>query len=260
MTTLEIEPLDAAAPDALYRHYEGQLDVQPCHIALSLESGLFTADYNPEVGSGVPESVWNNRTLWWTIPCLTAEGVNDLLDELAPLAQRVLDGATVEWDGKSGNKIGWLNSDATAASEEIAATCDMIENTDYPHVVEWDAGDWFSAGDLPEVAAETSDADLSRLADEQRQAAQTVGGTTHSRDYIVLVGLDSWFEDARREAREQVRDELEEVAAELEEITARRNELIRRCSRWMSLRAVGEAAGVSHTQVARIVSETADDQ
>src|SRR5437764_9511873 len=88
-----ITKLNENDPTAIYRHYQGELAPQPCLIALDLEDGELTARYNPEIGSGIPESVCHGRTLWWDIPCLTAESANELMDDIKPLAARELAGS-----------------------------------------------------------------------------------------------------------------------------------------------------------------------
>ncbi|MFI5721100.1 hypothetical protein [Nocardia sp. NPDC051750] len=88
----------------------------------------------------------------------------------------------------------------------------------------------------------------------ETEEAQQAGTGEHPGDIVVLCGLDDWLRTARSEAREHVEAELGDVVEELAAIEVRRDELIRRCNAWLSLRAVGELAGLSHTQIRRITS------
>lgn len=252
-TALSVQHLDTDHATTLWHRYEQQREMQPCHLLLDLEDGTFTADYNPELEprSSSPASVWLGRELWWQIPCLTAAGANELLDELAPLAVRVLAGASIEWDGS--NSRGYLDTDADAASKQIAARCGSIDALDLPHVAEVDAGDWFAGIDLG-VTADTTDTELSALADQLADEATQAGTGGHPAERVVVWGLDEFLQSERSTAREAVESELEDVAGELDELTAKRDALVRRCSAWTSTRALGELAGVSHTQIRRITT------
>jgi hypothetical protein len=67
-------------------------------------------------------AVRNRRVLRWDV-CnrLTGSAVAELLDEIAPLAQRVVDGYFVEWDGNK--KAGRYTDAAAEAADEIDALC-----------------------------------------------------------------------------------------------------------------------------------------
>src|SRR5689334_13481078 len=120
--SLTINPvkLHEGDPAALHCHYPTQNDPQPCCLILDLEDGDLTATYNPNIDGGVTTREWNGIVRSWSIPCLTAASANRLIDDVAPIAQRILDGATVEWDGS--NHVGRLNADASEAAEELATT------------------------------------------------------------------------------------------------------------------------------------------
>jgi hypothetical protein len=253
MTNLEIVQPDPTNPAALYRHFEDRIESQGCHLDLGLEDGQWTADYDVEIGEGIPESVHHGRRMWWTIPCLTAAGAAELLEDLAPLARRVLAGATVEWDGN--NNVGRLDEDAQQADEEIARRCSSIDTEDYPQVRELEASLWYAEGDVPEVAADATDADLEQLAKAEARDAQYGESGGHPADHIVLARLDEWLRDAREQARAQLEAELVTVVEEFDAVEQRRNALIRRCKPWLSLRALGELAELSHTQIGRITAE-----
>ena len=85
----------------LHHQYPGQTSPQPCYVELDCEAENLSADWNGELGNAVPLSVWHGHTRRWAIPALQAQAANSLLDEIAPLAQRVIDGYTSEWDGNN---------------------------------------------------------------------------------------------------------------------------------------------------------------
>lgn len=259
MTAVTIIPVEQ--PDALYCHYPRQFERQDCHIALDLETGRMSADYNPEIGTAIPMSVFHNRTLWWDIPCLTADAANSLMEELRPLAQRILDGSEIEWDGN--NNVGHLDADAQAASDEIAEMCKEDWFSPADQVVEWDSDDWF-AGDGQQNGIEalqamgltvdsTDDqiAELAKAAREQAESCTDAG-------YVVIRDAEAWIEWARDELREAQWNRLEEVRDQLADLTEERTALIRQISGWgESSRRIGEAAGLSHTRVQDIARSDA---
>ena len=144
MTTVTVQPVRGTE---LYCQIRGSWSPQPCHVWLDLQSGVLGADYTSE--SGTPMDVWYGRALRWRIPALLGSAATDLLAEVAPLAQRVLDGASIMWDGN--NHRGRLTEDAQAASDEIEGLC----NRDWDEsavISAWDATEWFASD--PEVVAE----------------------------------------------------------------------------------------------------------
>ena len=145
----------------LYCHYRGQTQIQPCFIELDLEDGTLSADYDGEIGGAVPFSVWHRRAIRWGIPLMTADAVNGLMETILPLAQRVFDGAEIEWDGS--NLVGVYNDDADAAIEEIERICGAEEGD----LEVWEASEWLSAAeDELGVTADMDDDALNELADE----------------------------------------------------------------------------------------------
>lgn len=210
MTTVSVQRIDETDPAALFRHYDGQTAPQPCFVELDLEDGVLRADWDAVIGNAVPASVWHRRTLRWAIPILTAAAANELLDELAPLAQTVLDGMVIDFDGSNriGRAVPGAAGDAAADAEAaIAARCD-VASADWMYavgdlVVEYDAGDWFAPltpGQLAElgVTAEASDDELARIADAATEEAATAGDA----GYQVLHGALDYL----RAERDALRD------------------------------------------------------
>ncbi len=191
--TIALTVVHVAGLGDLFRRYDGQTNAQNAYLKLDLETGEFTADYDPNLG-GYPEAVYRNRRLTWQIPTLTAEAANRSLDSLAPLARRILDGSAIVLDRNS-NLIGQLDDDATAASDEIQDLCQGMLNggvADTDLVGEVDAYDWFEY-ELPEgFNAKTTDAQIAVMVAQAEKEALTVGDMPQ-----ILTGAEEYLQDKR---------------------------------------------------------------
>ena len=127
----------------LYHHYSSQTNPQPCYVELDCENEILLADWNGEIGNAVPFSVWNGHTIRWTIPPLLASTANTLLNEIFPIAERVISGYKSVWNGN--NNVAYFNEDATEAIEEIEKLC-CTDWDESDCVIAWDAIDWASCG------------------------------------------------------------------------------------------------------------------
>jgi hypothetical protein len=116
--TKKLRIVDVTGRGALRCQYPGQQQPQPVFAELDLETGELSTRYNPEIGNGVPMNVWNNRSMRFYFAGIpTVARANAAMREVAPLAQRVLDGASVVWNGS--NYVGRLTDAAEDAAEEI---------------------------------------------------------------------------------------------------------------------------------------------
>ncbi|MFO7253794.1 MAG: hypothetical protein DIU60_023890 [Actinomycetes bacterium] len=252
MTTVKIRPV--VEPTALYCRYEGNYEPQPVYVALDLADGALYADYQ---AGGTPMRVWLGQVRTWSIPPLVADAANELLQDIAPLAQRILDGAAIETDPRTGNRVGVLNDDAAAAEREIY---EIIENwREDPAIAtveEIKAAEWYSACDTDPCAeigltAETTDDELAQVAARIEQDIRAA-----AEGVVVVTGAEAWARARRDELQQELRDELEQVTADLAALRARRDELVRRlhaCGD--STRVIAELIGTSHTQVRRILGD-----
>ena len=126
----------------LYRKYPQQCEAQDCYVELDCRQEVLSADYNAEIGNGVPMSVWHGNDQRWGIACLNADAANRLLDEITPLAERVCAGYTCEWDGS--NNVASFDTDATAAIEDIAELCRLTdESYAEDRCIVYTAREWF---------------------------------------------------------------------------------------------------------------------
>src|ERR1019366_7367420 len=147
-------------------HYPGQINLQGAYIELDCETGVLSADTDGEIGGGMPFAVWHGRTLRWPCPALTADAANALLSEVAPLAEKVLAGYEIDYDGN--NSIGkFLTDYARDAALDINILC---SDCDGDTLSVLDAGDWLL--DPPaELTAGTTDDEIEALADKLEEEA-----------------------------------------------------------------------------------------
>jgi len=153
----------------LHCHYQGQSE--PQRVYVQLDGTNLSMAYDGEIGNAVPMAVHHGTTLRWTLPrnvVPTARAAGELLDMVAPLAERVAAGLTEEWNGS--NHVGRLDDDATEAGEQIdrlitewSGALDSAES-----VYEVDAAEWYQDAP-PAVTADATDADLERIAETMRE-------------------------------------------------------------------------------------------
>lgn len=94
---------------------------QPCYIELDCETGNMTATYNVQSDNSIPMSVYHGHTQRWAIPCLPADAANALMEEFAPIAERIVAGYECVYNGN--NHVAKFSDDARSAIEEIELLC-----------------------------------------------------------------------------------------------------------------------------------------
>ena len=144
----------------LFLHLPRQGKAQPCYIHIDTSRGAMWADVDATLGGMVSFDIWHGRELRYSIPSgLTAESANALMDRIAPLADRVLAGASIMWNGH--DHVGKFSDDASEASDEIERICAEMEPAPSDTIIEWDAESFFDAvKDELEVAADSTDDEL----------------------------------------------------------------------------------------------------
>jgi hypothetical protein len=210
-TAITIQPV--TDDTALYAHYDGQTNPQPCHIHLDCRDGVLWADYSGDVGNGTCSADERNGHIqYWGIPVLRAAAANDLMQQIAPLAQRVVDGYDTDWDGN--NTVAVFSADAQDALEEIEQLCDNVDEDEETIVQAWDAGDWL-ADATHLYAADGSSADYWNctrcVIDEVGEITSLTGDGELARmekvinndagDGVVIDGVDRYLSDIRDACR-----------------------------------------------------------
>lgn len=192
--------------DELFRHYDGQTERQPCYIELGLHDGIMLADWNAIVGNGTHESVRNGFDRQWPIPCLTADAANRVMQEIAPLASRMLADWEEKWDGN--NNVAVLGEDAQAAEEEIRAALGLVHGSDFSVREVFDESDLVAVWSIDGVTngCETSEYDITAETTDERLAAiekEILSDLEAPGGVAVCHGLDRYLKELRERASEE---------------------------------------------------------
>ena len=187
--------IECKNPTELHCHYPNQTESQPCYIEIDLDNETMCADYNAEIGNAVPFNVWHNRTRRYPIPCLTGNAANELMKQLFPLAQKMVDGYETEWNGH--NYIGTLNEKAQEAEDKLSEICESLcHESESDQIQEWEADDWLH-GQLPEgcvITANTTDGELRQIEDKIYSELD---------ENVVVLGVYNYLESLRKKAQEE---------------------------------------------------------
>jgi hypothetical protein len=202
MNTTAVRIIKCISATELYRRYDNQSEAQPAYIELDLHQGVLLADYNPEVGNALPDTVRHGFDRRYGIPILTAAAANRTMAELAPLAERILADWEQDFDGN--NMVARLGEDARAAEAEIEEKLGLnlgygdAENQGFDEadiVAEWDIDGATNGGEAEEygITADTTD---DRLDDIEAEIAKDMAGIGAS-DVAVVHGLNTYLRDMR---------------------------------------------------------------
>lgn len=173
-TTAAVRIIACTSPTELYRHYKSETEAQPAYIELDLRHGTLLADWDAETGNGKPATVVYGLERRYSIPVLTGDAANRVMEEIRPMAERVLADWEEEWDGN--NTIARLGEDAQAAEAEILAHLgldpdgwsDGRDNQGFDEsdlVAQWDIDGAVNGYEAEEygITAETSDERLDEI-------------------------------------------------------------------------------------------------
>lgn len=176
----------------LFHQYPRQTNPQSAFVELS-ETGEVSADWNGEIGNGVPAAVWHGCDLRFPVASSVAgPALADYLEgeEGRSLLSRIHQGHSVEWDGS--NHVGRLDEDASAAREELEAALREVDQADVQPIPIWIGSlPWFDT--WPE-------ADNLRQAVEGLERVALQDGTTLNGDLEAYL-LDQAMERHLREER-----------------------------------------------------------
>ncbi|MEU3877652.1 hypothetical protein [Streptomyces sp. NPDC029704] len=201
----DIRIIHCTTPAKLVHQYAGQSEPQPAYIELDLREGLLLADYDAEVGGAVPFAVRHGFERRYPVPLLTGSAANRVMEEIAPLAQRILSDWEQESDGS--NMVARLGKDAQAAEEQLMERLGLLpdsgdtENQGFDEselVAVWDLDGALSGYEASEyeITAGTSDERLREI--EAGILADLAGD---AEDAVVVVpGLGAHLRQLRDDA------------------------------------------------------------
>jgi hypothetical protein len=209
--TITVTKIESAKK--LYRHYAGQSDAQPVQLFLNCKEELLGITFNGEIGNAHSFDEHYGHTQIWGVVLKTTSLMNELLDEITPLAQRAIDGYDSKWNGN--NNVAAFSDDAQEALGEIEQlTNDFCDDGNENHFVQvMNAGDYFneaisrhdengnSCAYRDEVhsvkidgydfviTAKTTDDELSDIA--------TMITNKEETDVLIVEGIDEYLKDER---------------------------------------------------------------
>lgn len=204
-SVITIERLDDE--HELLCHYPQQSAPQPCYVWLDTETGRMGAAYNAEIGNAVPFRVWHGIQRRWSIPALTADSANTLLETLRPLAERIYRGSETVWDGH--NNVARLDDDARAADVEADALCEDMFSCEDSIIQSWDAREWLVDAP-PDLTRCTPDSQLAGIVEALDAEARADGVALERTEQAVR----EWRARLRTEAAEEHEDVEETGVAE----------------------------------------------
>lgn len=171
----------------------------PTYLYVDLPGREVSVGY--QVGSGTPGRVWHGYTRRYSIPLLTADAVNRLMEKIAPLAEQMCDDWSEEI-GRGGRAEAVLGADGRAAEDELVATLPGDEDVDPADLVDvWDAAALFVGNETEEygITERTSDAELKQIAEKMLDEVRS----SSASGVVVAPGLEECLRDLRAELAEQ---------------------------------------------------------
>ncbi|MFJ9188560.1 hypothetical protein ACIRQO_36600 [Streptomyces anulatus] len=205
----DVKIIRCTEPTELHRHYDGQNESQDAYIELDLRQGSLLADYDAEVGNAAPPAVHHGFERRYPIPVLTGDAANRVMEEIAPMAARVLADWEEIWDGN--NMVARLGEAARAAEAEIEEHLGLGPGGhgserdqgfgDSDVVAEWDIDGATNGYEAEEhgITAETSDERLDEIAAKITRDLAECGDSP----VAVVHGLDKYLRSLRADLAEQ---------------------------------------------------------
>lgn len=203
--TVSRRAIPAGHHAVLYRRHPGTAGPQQCLLILDLATGSFSVGHGEQRGGQLPgtaraEDLFagsrvRDPALCWPIPCLTAEGANQVLEVLAPLARNILAGTS-----RDDHSQGFVLNDAGAvAAIQVTRLCDdigLIVDLLNEVVEEHDAAGWFAEEDVAAeygITARTTDGELRILAGQLERG----WACPNARPVAVVLGVTEYLAGCR---------------------------------------------------------------
>jgi len=108
----------------LWYRYPGQCQAQPAYLEISKE-GKIHCDWNGEIGNACPVRVWHNIDMRFPISNeLSDDQIEQLIADVQPLADKLLDLTEVDWDGNNHRRK--IKGEARDVYDHISHICDDL--------------------------------------------------------------------------------------------------------------------------------------
>jgi hypothetical protein len=202
---MEIIKRDEKNECGLAVQYTGQTNTQDIYLYVDTEGEKVWIDYDPEIGGAVTFDIWHGRTRRYRIyETISATGANNLLDNetLIALAERIIAGTEVKWDGN--NYVGILDDDAISADEEMEQYVAGYTFQESETVSLWDAGDFFTPLSADEVMDEvglkiTTETTDQEIAEAARKYEESMNIDSATGGPMELSGVENYLLNIREE-------------------------------------------------------------
>ena len=171
----------------------------PTYVDVDLTSREISVDY--QASSGTPGRVWHGFIRRFDIPLLTATAANRLMEQIAPLAERMCNDWAEEVT-RSGRTEAVLGADGRAAEAELIAALPDENTVDPEDVIDvWDAANLFVGNEAEEygITERTSDEELERIAEQMLEEIRH----NSASGVVVAPGLTEYLRNLRDELAEQ---------------------------------------------------------
>lgn len=191
--------------------YQPVLDQEPWTpvIELDVRGRTLSARVVPPSDFAIPREVWLRYVRQFEIPHLTADAANRLLQEIAPLAERIMN----DWTSEpritgSSDYVAILGPDAASAERqleerlsELHAECEMgCRDGDLITVFDVNA---CTTGDEADEYGITPDTPDERLLEIAEEITQELTDHVSASGVAVSPGLVDYLVDLRNELREE---------------------------------------------------------
>lgn len=107
--------------------YPSQYDPQRSYVGFNCSTNELYSSYSSEIGNSTSMDCFHNKEFrWWISPWMKLSAINSLLEEIEPLAQKVQDGYSEEYNGN--NYVGVLSEEAEEYTRKIESLCDAYSS------------------------------------------------------------------------------------------------------------------------------------
>lgn len=201
--TLTIDRLEA--DNELYCQYQTQCTPQPVRLSLDLEDGRLRAYYWSEIGNGFLMSSHCGLDVEWSIPPLTIQGFDNIVEQIEEDLKTILKGSEILHDGS--NYVGRLTEEAQDARDRVEEAIERFKwnnsHDDGNIYMLWQAGDWLIDFDPTTViTSKSTDFEIEKIAEEMTEEAKDDG--------YDVEGIEEYLIRARNELEEEEEDNEDE--------------------------------------------------